>query len=158
MKTYVLTLSKFFPCNHVRKGERTLFDKAILEWQVFGSLSCYPYPKIHTIRSNYELWNKRFQEIEKGNAQLSLRQWSGIPYRSKQEVICYLTKEDGIGLQKLEVGGFHINDPMLIDGRCIDRRDLARNDGLSELDWMNWFSEYDHQEPLAVIHFTDFRY
>ena len=158
MKTYVLTLSKFFPYNDVRKGERTLFEKAIKEWQVFKGESFYPYPKIHTIRSNYELWHERFQEIEKGNAQLSIRQWSGIPYRSKQEIICNLTKADGIGLQKLEVRGFLITQPMYVDGRCIDSRDLARNDGLSELDWMNWFNEYDLQQPLAVIHFTDFRY
>ena len=112
MKTYVLTLSKFFPYNHVRKGERTLFEKAIKEWIVFKGESFYPYPKIHTIRSNYELWLERFQEIEKGNAQLSIRQWSGIPYRSKQEKICNLTKADGIGMQKLEVRGFLITHQM----------------------------------------------
>lgn len=50
------------------------------------------------------------------------------------------------------------------DWRCkdckhrIDGKTLAHNDGLSEVDWRNWFERYDLTEPLAVIHFTKFRY
>lgn len=35
---------------------------------------------------------------------------------------------------------------------------FGHNDGLSEVDWRNWFERYDLTEPLAVIHFTKFRY
>ena len=47
MKTYVLTLSQNFPKTHKRAGEETNFVNKIFD----GS-------KIHTIRSNYELWEK----------------------------------------------------------------------------------------------------
>ena len=35
---------------------------------------------------------------------------------------------------------------------------LAANDGLSVSDWLAWFKCYDKTKPLAIIHFTDFRY
>lgn len=35
---------------------------------------------------------------------------------------------------------------------------LAKNDGLSLEDWIEWFKSYDLSEPMAVIHFTSFRY
>lgn len=28
----------------------------------------------------------------------------------------------------------------------------------SELDWVEWFGGYDPSKPLAIIHFTKFRY
>lgn len=160
MKTYVLTLSKVFPAYHSRKGEPTNFKEAFKAGQVFnrGGESLYPHPKIHTIRSNFALWEKRFKEIEKGEAILSIRQWSGKPYHSKQEIICNLTNTDGIGLQKLYVAGCAVIHPKFVDGCSVKCWDLASNDGLSVLDWMNWFKNYNLVEPLAVIHFTKFRY
>ena len=37
---------------------------------------------------------------------------------------------------------------------------LAENDGLTLADWEAWFSnpKYDLSEPMAIIHFTKFRY
>ncbi len=35
---------------------------------------------------------------------------------------------------------------------------LARNDGLSLEDWEAWFKDYDLSKPMAIIHFTPFRY
>lgn len=35
---------------------------------------------------------------------------------------------------------------------------LARNDGLTLEDWREWFRGYDLSKPMAVIHFTKFRY
>lgn len=35
---------------------------------------------------------------------------------------------------------------------------LAKNDGLSLDDWIEWFRSYDISESMAVIHFTSFRY
>jgi hypothetical protein len=35
---------------------------------------------------------------------------------------------------------------------------LAKNDGLSLKNFKEWFKKYDISEPMAIIHFTKFRY
>lgn len=55
MKTYVLTFSRRFPGTHPRAGEATNFVEKILG-----------HEKIHTIRSNFPLWKKRIEEVQKG--------------------------------------------------------------------------------------------
>ena len=158
MKTYVITLSQVFPVTHIRKGEPTGFKDKFLaainkedEW-------C----KLHTIRANYELWKKRFDEIAAGNACLAIRQWAGRPYCSKQVELARLTREDGIGLQKLEIVKEKYNSRELwlgyAGGRQIDVNNLAQNDGLSLNDWIEWFKNYKLNQPMAIIHFTKFRY
>ena len=164
MKTYVLTISKVFPAYHIKKGEPTNFKDAFKAGQVFnrGAECLYHNPKLHTIRGNYELWAKRFEQIERGEAQLSIRQWSGKPYHSKQELICNLTKADGIGIQKLSFDkdrdGCISYKFFNIDGIYADIQDVANNDGLSFNDWREWFKDYDLSQPMAIIHFTLFRY
>lgn len=68
IKTYVLTLSKFFPSTHIRKGEPTSFRDAFNAGQVFnrGSACLYRHPKKHTIRSNYPLWLNASQRFKPG--------------------------------------------------------------------------------------------
>lgn len=154
MKTYVLTVSQKFPKYHQLAGDQTDFENSIFN----GLYGVGIDKKIHTMRQNYDLWAKRFKKINKGEAQLSLRKWSGKPYASKQEVITNLTKNDGIGLEKLDFTllGWFVND---IDSDY-DIKDFARNDGLSQGDWYNWFKDTIKidMEPLAIIHFTSFRY
>ena len=118
--------------------------------------------KLHTIRANYPLWEKRVKKIQAGHAVLSVRQWSGKPYRSKQVEIARLTADDGVGIQKLcfdkdkdGVPSFRYPD---INGKYIDRETLANNDGLSKEDWQEWFMGYDLSKSMAVILFTKFRY
>lgn len=162
MKTHVITLSQVFPVTHIRKGEPTGFKDKFLaainkedEWW-----------KLHTIRTNYEFWKKRFDEIAAGNACLAIRQWTGRPYCSKQVELARLTREDGIGLQKLEIVKEKLNSrPILlgyVDGVLREGSRffplLAANDGLSFEDWNEWFKDYNFSKPLAIIHFTDFRY
>lgn len=143
MKTYVLMLSKAFPAHHSKAGEPTDFVKKVL------------LQKKHTIRGNYELWKKRFEEIERGEAYLSVREWTGKPYRSKQREVCLLSKKsNGIGIQRLDIGC----DRISVDGHDISLKELAANDGLSLDDWREWFKEADLTKPLAIIHFTKFRY
>lgn len=151
MKTYVITLSRNFLAKHSKAGEPTNFKEKFLKGE-----------KVHTIRANYSLWEKRIGEVEDGKAVLSIRQWTGKPYRSKQVEIARLTAKDGVGIQKLSfdkdkdgVSSFKFFD---IDGRCFDRKTLANNDGLSLEDWEEWFRGYDLSKPLAIIHFTKFRY
>ena len=149
MKTYVLMLSKAFPAQHPRKGEPTGFREAFRK------------TKLHTIRDNYRLWAKRIAEVQRGEAVLSVRQWSGKPYCSKQETIATLTAQDGVGLQKLtelDTQAYCFYPCVRIEKRNIDKALVAKNDGLLLEDWRRWFRNYDLTKPLAIIHFTSFRY
>ena len=148
MKTYVITLSKTFPKTHKRAGEptnfRTLFETGV---------------KKHTIRANYPLWAKRIKEVQDGEACISIRQWSGKPYASKQEEICRLTADNGVGIQYMhypELMCWTLDEEITMT--LIPASQLANNDGLSFVDWQDWFKDHDHSQPLAIIHFTKFRY
>jgi hypothetical protein len=134
MKTYVLTISRTFPSTHSRAGQLTNFE-SLIDSGV----------KIHTIRGNYELWRKRFDEINNRNAFLSVREWEGKPYNSKQKELFRFYDVHGIGVEKC----------YLID---MDRETLAKNDGLTLPDFKEWFKNYGVLTPLAIIHFTKFRY
>lgn len=158
MKTYYLTLSQVFPSTHKRAGEPTFFrDK--LHAAITGNRDYWN--KLHTIRANYEFWRKRFEKIAAGEACLSIREWVGKPYAegSTQREIIRLTREDGIGIQKLEFkeiqNGFKA---AVIDGKPWPREIIALNDGLSLQDWREWFKGYDQGKPMAIIHFTNYRY
>lgn len=158
MKTYVITLSQVFPQTHVRAGEPTGFrDKflAAIKKQLGECL------KIHTIRANYELWAKRIAEIQAGKAVLSVRQWTGKPYRSKQQEIARLTAGDGVGIQRLDFSQATLLTAWIDFGKrrlSCPLEGLANNDGLSLKDWREWFIGYDLSKPLAIIHFTSYRY
>ena len=174
MKTYVLTLSKVFPVKHPRRGEPTFFKEKAFETIMYERNNTMPenWPgKYHTIRANYMLWQKRFEQIEFGDACLSILQWTGKPYRSKQVEIARLTREDGIGLQRLQfipLNGDLGNFITSIDFKTHRMPEalnlahqLAEKDGLSFADWKEWFfgsGNYDFRKPLAIIHFTKFRY
>ena len=150
MKTYVLTLSHSFPANHEMHGKPTYFREKFLGTP--GMLR-----KLHTIRANYTLWAKRFEKIAAGDACLSVREWMGAPYRSKQREIARLTKDDGVGLQKLTFFSGRIIYPTV--GKYQPSvKEIANNDGLHADDWVYWFKNYDLSKPLAIIHFTKFRY
>lgn len=168
MKTYVITLSKRFPAGHNRAGDLTFFHEALsnalhnteatltVDDTDDTSIKIYGR-KIHTIRANYPLWDKRIAEVERGEACLSIRQWTGKPYHSKQVEIARLTKEDGVGIQRLEFVNGKLGMPRI--GIVYQRKnEIALNDGLSFEDWENWFKNYDLAQPMAIIHFTKFRY
>lgn len=169
MKTYVLILSRNFPSKHARKGEQTNFDIKVLNsvWRAHN-MNCVFHKygmKLHTIRTNYDLWSKRFEQIDDGKAVLSIRYWTGKPYHSKQIEICKLTKDDGIGIQKMEFLAFQEwyrkDAGICIAGNVLpidEREQIAINDGLTIHDWDDWFKSFDLSKPLAIIHFTKFRY
>lgn len=160
MKTYVITLSRYFPVKHSKAGEQTSFRDAFEAGQVFnrGSECTYLRPKLHTIRANYLLWEKRIKEVQEGNAVLSVRQWLGKPYCSKQIEIARLTAANGVGIQMLRFLGDNFNGGYIRNGVFPSDKILAKNDGLSLADWEEWFRGYDLSKPLAIIHFTKFRY
>ena len=174
MKTYIICLSKAFPSSHPMKGKPTDFKMAMLsallcakccirkKSMCMGECVASAYIKRHTVRANYPLWAKRIAEVQRGEAVLSVRQWSGRPYMSKQETIALLTAQDGIGIQMLkflpDADGCILWNQFVIDNRYADIKNVANNDGLSLEDWREWFRNYDLTKPLAIIHFTSFRY
>lgn len=179
MKTYVITLSKNFMKGHPRAGEPTRFrckffmrrefcDACLYNCGYDGTVnnrSCSRNviiengklcnsPKIHTIRGNYPFWEKRIKDVQEGKAILSIRQWTGKPYQSKQETLINLTQKDGVGIQKfLYRDGWFVDCP-----KFYGLEEIARNDGLSLEDWQAWFPKVKNPEPMAIIHFTSFRY
>lgn len=147
MKTYVLMVSIGFPKNHPRAGQPTGFVNKIIA----GT-------KRHTIRANFELWEKRINEVNAGKAVLSLRYWSAKPYNSKQVEFLQL-KQGEIGIQKLqqfEGKKMILVSPFLLKEYKLDF--IAYNDSLSFEDFEACFANYDLSKPMAIIHFTDFRY
>lgn len=158
-KTHVITLSKTFPVTHARAGQPTDFKEKFL-----AAINRAPneWWKMHTMRVDYERLAKWFEEIDRGEACLSVREWDGVPYRSKQIELARLTREDGIGLQKLSFDkdrdGCILYKFFDIDGRYADIKDVANNDGLTFEDWREWFKSYDLSQPMAIVHFTKFRY
>lgn len=161
IKTYNIMLSTVFPVTHPKAGQETGFKPKVLA--ALNDTPCY-LKKLHTIRANYELWKKRFDEVDGGYAVINLRQWLGRPYRSKTVLIKKLTSEDGIGIQKLNIVEERYKSRSIIMCFVDDSLKncllptLAANDGLSVSDWLAWFKGYDKTKPLAIIHFTDFRY
>lgn len=145
MKTYVIILSEKFPTTHPRKGQETEFGRSFLNGK-----------KIHTIRGNFPLWEKRLKEVQEGRAVLSIRQWTCAPYRSPQKELARLTGSNGVGVQALKLKDLFSST--VIDGEKVELPDLAAHDGLSFSDWYDWFRKVDLRQPMAIIHFTKFRY
>ena len=142
-KTHVLIVSEYFPSDHFRAGEPTNFP-----------INISAYIKKHTLRYNYEYWKKRIDEVKAGIAILSIRIWVGKPYgkgSSQLEILAL----DYADIQKIELAP---ND-IFIDGKpsMISYDELAKNDGLTKKELFSWFPVFP-DEPMALIHFTDFKY
>jgi len=187
-------ISKYFPAGHPRSGQETEFLESI--WQGLtnagvkaevpvDSIEKWPIlnpghhkNKIHTIRGNYALWSQRAEKINRGEAVLSLRQWTGSPYNrkrdgSRQQEFLRLEK---ISVQEVTFGSYPFLMGMVskdFDGaevhgnkdfphNLIKHDVLAKNDGLSRKDYNDWFGIGYHDNKgvkhLAIIHFTDFKY
>ncbi|MCO6358197.1 hypothetical protein GBO34_19490 [Roseivirga pacifica] len=112
------------------------------------------YEKIHTVRTNYGLWLKRLEEVQKGLAIISVRIWTGKPYKSKQGEIFKYDNTRQVGVQKLLFDG----TKYWVGKNQISVDELSKNDGLTKEQFMEWFKDAPINEPLAIIHFTSFRY
>lgn len=149
MKTYVITLSKCFMSGHPRKGEETFFAGLFLNGD-----------KIHTLRSG-DYWKKVVEKVNSGDAILSVRQWAGKPYNSKQNEIGERNK---LGYQDIEITeglSTYIDGKLRSDYDLSFLTEIAINDGLFMGDFLDWF-ELRSKKPKSfkggIIHFTDFRY
>lgn len=183
IKRYRLSVSRTFPATHPKKGEPTYFREKIYnatsqkegDWSnAPGPVSHYVFEpdfsirdkKFHTCSANYDLWAKRMAEVQAGKAVIELCYWSDKPYRSKQVVFATLDKDSGCGVQSFRIAEWEDEEGVERAGYSIDNRlkmsfvldELAKNDGLYLSDFKAWFKGYDLSQPMAIIHFTSFRY
>lgn len=175
IKRYRLGVSRTFPETHPRKWDETYFFEKILAGMLVNKnfylqdvknpfdrevfFTCIP--KIHTIRSNYPLWKKRMKEVQAGNAVIELFYWSGKPYRSPQVVFATLDKDSGCGVQQLiwsEDNSMNMRPRIFESCKVLSENELSLNDGLLLNDFKDWFKSYNLSKPMAIIHFTSFRY
>lgn len=145
----ILTLCKVFPVTHSKAGEVTGFENKLNTGE-----------KIHTIRANSKgVWEKRIQDIKAGRKYLSIREWTGRPYNSEQRE---LAVRENVGLQHV-VMTYSSSDSVpqaWVDSKKVFVEDLAKNDGLSLEDFIEWFFGNNKENIFegVIIHFTDFRY
>ncbi len=148
-KKVILTLCRTFPATHSQAGKLTGFEDKLKSGE-----------KIHTIRYNAkDVWDERYKGIEHGRKYLSVREWTGRPYNSEQREFA---RYDKIGLQyirmKRDTPG--TIPQVWVDGKSVPIEEVARHDGLSLADFIEWFFGGDKADTFegVVIHFTDFRY
>lgn len=138
----VLMLSRHYMKTHYRAGQETYFKSKFLR-----------DIKIHTIRMNEK---KHFKDGE----EVSLRQWTGKPYASKQTEIGTATL--GIEHLRMEAENGDITLCMIAgekQGIKIHWYELAAHDGLYCGDFFDWFFPKGSGSIEAdILHFTDFRY
>lgn len=167
----VITLSKTFFKDHFRNGKETHFKGKVLYGQ-----------KKHTCRGNYNYWKDRIDKVKERGGTLSLREWIGKPYRSKQQVIKEVPA-DIVGIQKLTLSRRNValsdsfnlgvklyNYETIVDGVKVPLELISENDGLSKNEFIDWFkpafkrvekengSSNFIELEFAVIHFTKDRY
>ncbi len=153
MKTYILMISSRFMRGHPRAGQATEFKRKLLTGALTGDA------KLHTIRGNAEYWRKVAIEVNAGRGVLSLREWSGKPYKSKQREI---TKCRQMGVEDVEIirrnmpasiGGLYLS--LAVENISANHLIVAKNDGLSPEDFWHWFNK-----PFTgcIIHFSRLRY
>lgn len=147
MKKAVVILSEKFSAKHKRAGEPTKFFQKIDSGE-----------KIHTIRENLSWWASRVQQIKAGKMYLSIRKWSGKPYHSAQ---IEHAKRFSAGVQQITMS-YGVDDTYqaFVDGKKVSIQDVAKNDGLSIDDFIDWFFGNSKSNVFTgvVLHFTDFRY
>jgi len=115
--------------------------------------------KIHTIRKNYEWW-KRFE-----GERIQLFYWGGVPYRRYSKQIVFAEKK----IYKVErilkeTDGITPGSPFSIYRSPNESYaeqmllgELAKNDGLTEKEFVDWFAGYK-DGYMGIIHFSDFDY
>ena len=173
IKKYRMSISKVFPAKHPNAGQYTYFREAIESalrdysvvyddvYKIDERKIITLMPKYHTIRANYFLWKKRVDEVKEGKAIITVFEWTGKPYRNKQKNIFIFTQSSYMDVQKLYFFKNNLYFPRVESKNeilSIMPTKLAHNDGLTLDEFEGWFRKYDLSEPMAIIHFTRFRY
>ena len=149
-KTYVITVAKNFLAGHPKKGLPTNFPEKILN----GT-------KTHTIRQNFEYWHKIVKKVNSGEGVLSIRQWTGKPYKSYQQQLFVCQK---LEIQKVFFRKAPKNKPfqkvfIQIDGEMftgVHFDKVAHKDGFNDVqDFIDWFPQ---EMNGCIIHFDAVKY
>ncbi len=160
----VITFSRFFPKNHINGGGRTNFAE-----QIFNSLNIRYWVKLkyldlddlnsNTDFKNDDVWefhhlldrgieNKKNHTIRNGNRFkkgdfFSPRVWSGKPYQSKQIILSKdieIVNVWDIRILVQDFGKLGLQAVITINGQDFQNIELlAKNDGLSVDDFLQWF-------------------
>lgn len=162
-------ISTKYPAYHPKAGQDTYFEIKLqngIKGYASDMLLYYDKDfnivserKIHTIRTNYTLWSERIKEVQAGKAVLSIRTWSGQPYKSKQREIALITKENHPGVEFVVFGKETAEVSKKVSylkSYSVSLEELAKNDGLTLADFQDWFK--NSVFGGAIIHFTNFRY
>jgi uncharacterized protein YjhX (UPF0386 family) len=151
----IVTLTKEYFYQHRLSGQPTGFAEAVKNGK-----------KIHTCRDNYEYWSAKIEALRQADGKLCIREWSGKPYRDKQNTIAEVPAETA-AVQPLYI---HMTPSGYMayvetdDGtkKRVGIEQLAANDGFSDAaDFIDFFNPLLNRESvikLAIIHFTPFRY
>ena len=171
---YQIAVSRTYQSTHPRKGEKTYFVEQIKNAILDGLYLLKPDgtiitgKKLHTCRKNYKLWVKRMEKVQAGLAVIDLFYWELTGGRftrvNTKTVFATLDKDSGCGVQELKFDEGDWSYATVDVGKCDTKtlfpsyNKLAGNDGLSVQDYEDWFKNSDFSKPLAIIHFTPFRY
>lgn len=174
-----ITISDKFFAGHPDEFQPTGFEDKVKELS-----------KIHTCRLNLNFWEKVIARLKEQEKPLNIRQWVGKPYALGSTMrqikkIC----PDALGVQDLwlilrptssksdkhpaniyddkwTLEGWIVNGKNINEGIAVHRVDLnrvAKNDGLTSLQYLYWFlpaltKAKEQQIHCGIIHFTNFRY
>lgn len=167
---YKIPVSPRFLSNHPRKGQQTLFIQKIqlglnMLVELPGDAVIDLEPKIHTFRRNFKLWAERMKKVHAGMAVIDLCYWKlpGGRFTQGNELITFATldKDSGCGVQKIIFKDNFVCaaiETSYAANLVVPASIISVNDGLSLEDLEAWFKGYDLSEPMAIIHFTKFRY
>lgn len=165
----VMTFSMVFPSYHPKAGEPTRFIEKIYAsladnvegfkipnsandyWDWHEYYNCTK-PKHHTIRAG-QRW--------KVGDKFSPRVWSGKPYQSKQIIIAPDIEVKKVWDVRIDLADqyesiFLIDDNG--DEKDVDSSIIAKNDGLTEQDFYDWFDTPKNRKEVfagQVICWTD---
>lgn len=178
----IISFSTVFPCYHKRKGDATYFVEKFLKsnkieynycvhehsLHSFWSLNrgkeelvedfisfnfhdpFYYEPKNHTIRAG-----KRF----KAGEYFSPRIWSGRPYFSKTITIAPDTLIVKTYDFEIKDGLIYINNQLYAYSSSTEQLDiLAKNDGLSQIDLLDWFKYPKNFSGQVIIWSNEVNY
>lgn len=150
--------SRTFPKGHPKEGQPTFFVERILNSFHNGQMSLDNiWPELKEFVNDFELIANQRQKhhtIRSGNRykpgdMVSLRVWSGLPYRSKQIEFAQVEVKKTWGI---EIYANEFIFELKVDGIAQTKEDqerVANNDGLNLIDFYNWFNIHPKKQGVT---------
>ena len=158
-KVYVLMLSKNFPEWHSCRGNKTHFEDKIKAGV-----------KLNTYRISTKTWLKKAIDVMNGRAIISVREWTGEPYKTKQKELFKLGYKTKFNICEISRNEEYANKFCIIEQSIFeyvlnkypisisslnDCERLSREDGLSEVQFCEWFFRKSNRVECIKICFND---